>query len=393
MVAGDNTTSVVDATFEDIEEDVAVKMNALLPTSWYRGDGVTIIGETKENPNFTDADSITTTTTWPTDAGWEVEGSSFRTDASGNQCKPFMVFDKITSGGASGWFSLNLPTDQSPEWVRIKYPNTTVINAYSITSRDIAGDFIRFPAKWKMQGSYNLSSWVDLEDYRTETSWNRNTTKNYTTNINTSNTPYLYYRLLIKRAQMGNTNTADGEVFIGEWRLFTKDVSISNVATGTNLAGGNLINSNFAVIPKTLVQPPHLLTSSATSLLTSRRVVPSPYNSKCAVSMGVYIPSASIATSTSYQIATVANGTATTNTGNFRVGVNTAKQIVLFSGTDSGASPTVFDFTAYYDKWVHLVAEYDSSKVTTKTQYALYINACCKHPCHSRQSIPRSRTR
>jgi hypothetical protein len=202
------TTSAVASAFEARYAAVKLRLEAFFISS-------------KENPKFLTFNTIETSPEWPNGNGWEATTSS-EYSASYPQIK---VFNKTVLDATDAWVSQGTPSPSAPEWLRIKYPEPTVINSYAITSRTGAGT-VGFPTKWRMEGSHtgNTDDWEGLEAYREFTQWDANFTRTFNDNINVSSTPYLYYRLLIHSSRRNNTDPTNTFVAIGEWYLYTKAI-------------------------------------------------------------------------------------------------------------------------------------------------------------------------
>jgi hypothetical protein len=154
---------------------------------------------------------------------------------------------------------------------------------------------------------------------------------------------------------------------------------LTNVATGANLAGGNLINTLFTVTDETLSQLPCFISSTTSASLASSSVIGTTFPSVISISMGVYISENSLNSWESYELATIATNANPLNSTNFRVAINSSKNLILFTGLDN-ASSSAYNFLPFYDKWTHIIAIYDNSKVSTSNQFLLYINGILQTP-------------
>lgn len=93
-------------------------------------------------------------------------------------------------------------------WAQLTFPTAKVINTYSITSGNDLPD--RDPKNWKLMGSNNGSTFVQVDIRSNETFASRNQTKKYSfSNTNA----YKYFRLQIT----GNNGSPDLQ--LSEWRL------------------------------------------------------------------------------------------------------------------------------------------------------------------------------
>jgi hypothetical protein len=173
-----------------------------------------------ENPQF----STTTTLAanfkssyyWNSNSGWSSSTSS-QIAAQYNADKALNKTNVDTNDcWHSAWNGQDISAS-NPQWIQIKYPEPVSIASYSITSRNDSSS-TWFPAQWRLQGSNDGSTWVDLEANRSETTWSANTTKSYTPRFKTA---YTYFRLLIEGSRASNSNSGSGHVAIGEWRLYT----------------------------------------------------------------------------------------------------------------------------------------------------------------------------
>jgi hypothetical protein len=176
-----------------------------------------------ENPQF----STTTTLAanfkssyyWNSNSGWAVSASSNYPDAGYNITG---AFNKSNTNDADGWLSNESNISAStPQWIQIKYPEPVSIASYSITSRnDSINTNIYFPTAFRLQGSNDGSTWVDMEANRSESTWSSNTTNSYTPRFKTA---FAYFRLRIEgsRWKTGNSSRDNLFVCIGEWTLYT----------------------------------------------------------------------------------------------------------------------------------------------------------------------------
>jgi alpha-tubulin suppressor-like RCC1 family protein len=169
----------------------------------------------RENPDFTANSTLHTdyssTYGWTTNSGWEVSAK----DEFSSTYAAWKAFNK--NDGGDTWLSGSAPSENSPQWLKIKYPSTQVIKSYVIKARD--NDSPRFPTVWKLQGSNNDSDWTDIGTEQTVSLWSVASEKSFDVSSNT--TAYQYYRLRITGARESASLTNSDYVAIGEWFLNT----------------------------------------------------------------------------------------------------------------------------------------------------------------------------
>lgn len=178
----------------------------------------------KQSPKFTTSSSLapdfSSAYGWDTDQGWEVRASSVNSLGLQDEWR---AFTKATGRTDNFWMSdINGPsvTAENPQWLEIQYPKQTSIVSYSITSRNWT-EFVRFPSRWRLQGSNDRNMWIDLEPTRDESSWSAGQTKTYEDNINVSHHAYTHYRLYIEDCKKTSSDPQNEAVCIGDWSLFT----------------------------------------------------------------------------------------------------------------------------------------------------------------------------
>jgi len=168
--------------------------------------------------------------------------------ASSNNGNPASnAFNKTNVDGNDGWHSADGTISAStPQWIQIQVPQPTIVTSYSITSR-VATTYVNYPTQWRLQGSNNGSTWVDLETNRSESTWASNTTKTFSSNINTSNLSFVYFRLLIEASSRNGTGVEDNRwAAIGEWRLYGNERSTALTGTKYPIAP---LNNEYTIVP------------------------------------------------------------------------------------------------------------------------------------------------
>lgn len=200
----------------------------------------------RENPVFTGNSSVTSIAQygWDTLNNWKVSASSILnsdTDA-------WKAFNKTTNGSIDCWHSAETtPSITNPQWLEIEYPYPVVIQSYSITSRN--NGFILFPTRWRLQGSNNGTTWINLESTRIETEWGQNVAKTYEDHINAKRIAYKRYRLLIEGARQSTGNSNNKYVAIGNWSLFTTTSGVMTSPDGVNWTTQVVpVNKNWGAI-------------------------------------------------------------------------------------------------------------------------------------------------
>jgi len=157
--------------------------------------------------------------------------------------RAFNKSNEFLDGYASDcWHSANQNgsiSASTPQWIQIQLPTPITLANYSITSRNTTdGTNIWYPRIWRLQGSNNGSSWVDLESNRTE-DWSANETRQYTPTSNT--TTYSYFRLRVEssRYSLNDARNDNSYVCISELRLY---VAGSGTFTFTPPGGSAISN-------------------------------------------------------------------------------------------------------------------------------------------------------
>ena len=139
-----------------------------------------------------------------------------------------------TLGTNNCWFSNAVPTTQSPEWIKISFPELTPINGYFIHNRNYS---TASGAKtWILQGSNDGSNWSDIHSVVNDTNNTPNAIRKFYLNTEVS---YIHYRLYITDV---NANT--GYVSIQEFDFFK--------TSGFNILGND--NEYYTLNNGSLVQ-------------------------------------------------------------------------------------------------------------------------------------------
>src|SRR6056300_976301 len=171
----------------------------------------------RENPDFTANSTLHTdynsTYGWTTNSGWEVSAK----DEFSTTYEAWKAFSK-TYASNNNWLSGSAPSENSPQWIKIKYPSQQVIKSYVIRARENASP--RWPTAWKLQGSNNDSDWTDIGSEQTQTEWVPNQNKSF--DLSTNTTAYQYYRLRITGAKESASSNNSDYVAIGHWFLLTE---------------------------------------------------------------------------------------------------------------------------------------------------------------------------
>jgi hypothetical protein len=171
----------------------------------------------RENPDFTANSTLHTdynsTYGWTTNSGWEVSAK----DEFSTTYEAWKAFSK-TYASNNNWLSGSAPSENSPQWIKIKYPSSQVIKSYVIRARENASP--RWPTAWKLQGSNNDSDWTDIGSEQTQTEWVPNQNKSF--DLSTNTTAYQYYRLRITGARESASLSNSDYVAIGHWFLLTE---------------------------------------------------------------------------------------------------------------------------------------------------------------------------
>ncbi|MFC6997081.1 T9SS type B sorting domain-containing protein [Rufibacter roseus] len=113
---------------------------------------------------------------------------------------------KVIDNDASTKFLSHWPDAQ---WLQFQLTEPAAVGAYSLTSADDAPE--RDPKDWKLEGSNNGTTWVELDSRTEELFTERFQTKTYHIS---NTTPYAYYRFNISALN------GAGTFQMAEWRLF-----------------------------------------------------------------------------------------------------------------------------------------------------------------------------
>lgn len=112
---------------------------------------------------------------------------------------------KVVDGDTNTKYLNEYNTDM---WMQIAYDQPVSVGAYTLTSANDADD--RDPKDWKLQGSQDGVTWVELDSRSGETFPERFQTKRYDFD---NTTPYKYYRIEI------TANNGSNLYQLAEWRL------------------------------------------------------------------------------------------------------------------------------------------------------------------------------
>ena len=426
LLSSDNVTSIVTPTFEtNLNDTVLATITGLSPSSWYRGDLIntaegggnltsTVAGfttgidelpfllSTSTANLLTATSAIATGGTFPTRVSIAMRvyipaaavlatGSHHLAVFAASNTICFRVaftngVFNLVSGGSGAVQVCYDYTGYYDKWTHIvavydnnnstsitkfslylngvKMTSTSIIIPTGTTSSGGAANGILYIGKWPG------ASWLAIANMKYSEVLLFAGVALDQTQVTT-----IYNAVTDQITYFNSTNNSLKSLLPTSWYRGT----LTNVATGANLGGGVFVNSEFTVTGATLTQLPCLVASTTSAILTSTSVIGSAFPTKCSISMGLYIPYASISTDAFTEIATVATNDAVANSVNFRIRMNNLGQLNLLTGIES-TSPTIYDFNKFFDEWVHVTCEYDSEKVSTYTQFALYINGVLQTP-------------
>lgn len=179
----------------------------------------------RENPKFTSNSTVTDLTKYGWSAsdttGWSVSSSS---GIGGADYQPYMIFVKTITPDSTSSFHSSLTKVNGAHTLSITYPIPTLLKLYTIQSRHDANGNSRHPTIWKLQGSNDLSTWVDIKSENITgpplESWAKGEVKSFDVS-DVNSTQYTSYRLFVTNTWNNNTNSDDGYLAIGEWKLYT----------------------------------------------------------------------------------------------------------------------------------------------------------------------------
>lgn len=154
------------------------------------------------------------------------------------------MFDDL--GGNTGWATANKPTVSVPHFVSVDFGVSKVVGGFTLLARDTVATNHN-PKDFKLQGSTNNSTWVDVYTKTTE-SFARSEKKTYSFQ---NSTAYRYYRLLVTQVQDPTTATF---VSIAEMELYVSDVSKRQIKdsdqVGVFLSANNIVVQNNSASSK-----------------------------------------------------------------------------------------------------------------------------------------------
>jgi len=127
-----------------------------------------------------------------------------------SSCLPWHAFDR-DNGVNYKW--LTSSGDVSGSWLKIELPTAQHVPIFCIQTPNESGYLNRVPTSFKIQGSNDDNDWTDLVEV-SNVSWSNSETKKW---INTSETAYKYYRLLI------SANGGANMVAIGRWDFVNRE--------------------------------------------------------------------------------------------------------------------------------------------------------------------------
>lgn len=189
--------------------------------SWSIIENIAVLGlsqDIKESPTFTSdvLYSEPNTTLDMSNSNWDMRiGWKARASTQLNEYPVWKVFNKTVTDETDCWL-INHNLSSEPEWLELEYPYPVTVKSYSITSRNDVTDNVFYPREWRLQ-AHDGTTWIDLENTRTEINWLPATQLMYSDNINIFFNAYKRYRLLI--------TVSSGESFlaIGDWTLFNRE--------------------------------------------------------------------------------------------------------------------------------------------------------------------------
>jgi hypothetical protein len=178
-------------------------------------------GSVEENPNL---GSATIASGGTTDGPYELDGFQVRSSShyisvtgADTMFFPHYAFNKTIGSGPSDSWSSKAGVSY-PHWIQIRYPHTTTLTSYSVTSRTQSIEYVRPPNDWTVQGSHDGMEWTVIDEQMGQGAALQpgGVTIQYSVS---SSTAYQYYRMHI-------TDSIDEPTFpdmvnVGEWRLFT----------------------------------------------------------------------------------------------------------------------------------------------------------------------------
>lgn len=140
------------------------------------------------------------------------------------------AYSNVEANGTSDCWASGvgkIPTDQNPEWIGIELPSATKITGYSYVNR--SGGQVASPAKWKLQGSLDKTTWDDIEDFHTST--DATPRAEFLFQVRPTKA-YKYYRMYIT-ARNGASNL--DFVVLSRFKVFVDDPVVFQGATESDL--------------------------------------------------------------------------------------------------------------------------------------------------------------
>ena len=260
------TIKILDETGKGVSTNLQIQLPNPGPTVEYVFESTAATLLVLENPKFTSASDITTTTTygWGTSIGWNITASSF----NGVEV-PFRAFDKTFSGfwatapnkfDGSGY----LTNVNDPQWIAMAFPEQVVMKSFSIQFNNESYYTGAGPREFSIQGSNDRSTWTNIKSYTEVTGWSAGQLREFT-DIPTTFPSFSNFRILLERSNGHHLIT------IGEIKFFTsKTVNTSTDTSGNSYLlslpfGANLISDFKTVKALQLSQG----TVAETAVLTS----------------------------------------------------------------------------------------------------------------------------
>ncbi|MEK4006317.1 hypothetical protein [Paenibacillus sp. FSL H3-0333] len=165
--------------------------------------------------------------------------------SSDNSATAYLSFDgSHGSASGAGWYK----TFTSGDWLCYQYPSPIVIDAYLLAPINYSNLSVQAPKTWKIQGSNNGSTWIDL-DVQTNIVYSAVDQGVGKLFDFSNNTPYLYYRILIT-ANNGSTSLSIGE--LRYYKKYNKLISADSMDESFFISNGidmlNDFNQNIKSI-------------------------------------------------------------------------------------------------------------------------------------------------
>jgi len=131
------------------------------------------------------------------------------------------------------------------EWIKIQLPTAIVLTNYIIYG--YSDSYVRSPQKWRIYGSTNNTTWVQIDDvdYSTTNYDYANNNGSFKSSTLTNRTAYSYYGIVVNALHKTINTTGNSGLQLNEWQLFGfEEPSVINISCDNSGNNYNLVNYN-----------------------------------------------------------------------------------------------------------------------------------------------------